>query len=50
MLRLIKLCLRNTLGGDSVIFHAGACLPFCVRVVTKGACGLNMAVVVRGWW
>lgn len=49
MLRLIKLCLRYMLGGDSVIFHAEACLPFCVWL-QKMTFYLKMAVVVRGWW
>lgn len=35
MLRLIKFCFRNTLSRNSVIFFAGACLLFCMRVVKK---------------
>lgn len=51
MLRLIKLCLRHTLGGNSVIFHGEACLLFCVCVVTKSyfwlkyGCGCEGSVI-----
>lgn len=45
MLRLIKLCFRNALRGNSVIFCAGTCLLVCVCVVKKGGFLLKCDVV-----
>lgn len=50
MFSLINLCLKKTLGGDSIIFCSRINLLFFVCVVTKGEFWLKYLVFVRHWW